>query len=51
VWRGGQGEVAATGPTDYDDQHLLIKKELMPDGRTKLILKEKVGGKVVERIG
>ena len=51
VWRGGQGEVAAIGPTDYDDQHLLIKEELMPDGRTKLILKEKVGGKVVERIG
>jgi predicted dehydrogenase len=52
VWRG-EGE--AQGPTDaglaeYDATHFLIKEERMPDGQTKLILKEKAGGRVVERL-
>ncbi len=32
------------------DFHLLIKEEVMPDGRTKLILKSKVGGEEVQKV-
>jgi predicted dehydrogenase len=50
VWRGkGQSEQAA-GMTSYNDQFFLIKEETMPDGRKKLILKEKAGGKIVQKI-
>ena len=30
--------------------HFLVKEEIMPDGRTKQILKEKEGGRIVERV-
>ena len=40
----------STAFTDYDAEHLLVKEELMPDGRTKLILKEKSNGKIIERL-
>lgn len=49
-WRGDT-EADTTGVLrDYDDQHYLIKEEKMPDGRVKFILKEKVGGKVVQKV-
>jgi predicted dehydrogenase len=50
VWRGAEQENTATSMAAYDDAHLLVKEELMPDGRTKLILKEKTTGKIVERV-
>jgi hypothetical protein len=47
-WRGD----TQTGPThrlqDYDKDHFLIKREKMPDGTVKVILKQKAGGKVIE---
>lgn len=49
-WRGKEDADAGVQMTDYDDAHFLIKEETMPDGRTKLILKEKVGGKIVQKI-
>lgn len=49
-WRGLETASSDTGRTDYDDAHFLIKEEKLADGRTKLILKEKAGGKVVQRI-
>jgi hypothetical protein len=54
VWRGatdvrvGVEDVAAQ--TDYDEQYSLIKQERMPDGRTKLILRDKGSGQIVQRI-
>jgi len=36
--------------TEFDADHFLIKEEKMPDGRTKYILKEKAGGKVVQKV-
>jgi predicted dehydrogenase len=49
-WRGsGQPEMDKQ-LTPYDDQHFLIKKEVLPDGRVKLILRTKEGGRVVEKI-
>jgi predicted dehydrogenase len=49
-WRGATDSEAGVKMTDYDADHFLIKEEVMPDGRTKLILKEKAGGKVVQKV-
>jgi predicted dehydrogenase len=55
-WRApaaGAAGGAAAGPdaaAEFDAEHLLLKREVMPDGRTKLILKHKSSGRVVERI-
>ncbi len=49
VWRGQTGLSKPSNYTDYDDDHYLIKQEMTHDGRNKLILKEKVSGKIVER--
>jgi predicted dehydrogenase len=52
LWRGSQdASQTGIGFTEYDREHLLIKEELMPDGRIKRILKEKKTGRIVERIG
>ena len=52
LWQGAPAAAAAaaTGLTEFDAAHLLIKEERMPDGKTKLILKEKASGRVVERV-
>jgi hypothetical protein len=34
----------------YDEQHFLIKQEVMPDGRVKLILRRKADGQIVQKI-
>ncbi|MBN8618735.1 MAG: Gfo/Idh/MocA family oxidoreductase [Anaerolineae bacterium] len=49
-WRGDAEAETAGVLRDYDAEHFLIKEEKMPDGRTKLILKEKVGGKVIQKV-
>ena len=49
VWRGQEGLTKPSHYTDYDADHYLIKQEMTHDGRNKLILKEKVSGKIVER--
>ena len=48
-WRGAGPAEAARGPAEYDADHLLVKEERLPDGRVKLILKEKATGRIVER--
>jgi predicted dehydrogenase len=49
-WRG-QAEAAAESTfRSYDDAHYLIKEEMMPDGRKKVILKEKASGKIFQRV-
>ena len=49
-WRGSdESEAVGTTATEIDG-HLLIKRERLPDGRVKLILKEKDTGKIVERV-
>ncbi|MBZ0283239.1 MAG: Gfo/Idh/MocA family oxidoreductase [Anaerolineae bacterium] len=50
VWRGDSEADTSGLLRDYDNQHYLIKEEKMPDGRIKFILKEKVGGKVVQKV-
>jgi hypothetical protein len=50
VWRGAEEVEHVAAQTDYDEQHSLIKSERMPDGRTKLILRDKATGQIVQRI-
>jgi predicted dehydrogenase len=51
VWRGQREEESrSSGFREYDKDHWLIKEEKMPDGRNKLILKEKQSGKVLQRV-
>ncbi len=50
VWRGTEDRGERTAATDYDDQFHLIKRERMPDGRTKVILKDKKTGEIVQRV-
>jgi len=50
VWRGEEQAGPAAESADYDEAHVLIKREVMPDGRTKLILREKSSGRIVEQM-
>jgi predicted dehydrogenase len=50
VWRGAEGEEKTAALTAYDDRHDLIKRERMPDGRVKLILKDRQSGEVVQKV-
>ncbi len=49
-WRGSDAADSGAQMTDYDADHFLIKEEKMPDGRTKLILKQKAGGKIIQKV-
>jgi predicted dehydrogenase len=49
-WRGSDVAEIEAQPTEYDADHFLIKQEVMPDGQTKLILKEKASGQIIEKI-
>jgi predicted dehydrogenase len=45
-WRGGKLNEGDVALKEYDSQHYLIKEEKMPDGRLKIILKDKGTGKI-----
>jgi predicted dehydrogenase len=50
VWRGKNNITADHELIEYDDKHFLIKKEKMPDGNTKIMLKEKLSGKIIQKV-
>lgn len=50
VWHGGESAQVATGMKDFDEQHFLIKEEVMPNGATKFILKDKTSGEITQVI-
>jgi predicted dehydrogenase len=49
VWRGKSSVPKINALVDYDENHYLIKKELLPNGITKLILKDKKNNKIIHR--
>ncbi|MFC4871990.1 Gfo/Idh/MocA family protein [Negadavirga shengliensis] len=49
-WRGKTGETAADGRQKYDDAHYLIKREVLPNGDEKLILKHIATGEVIQKV-
>jgi predicted dehydrogenase len=50
LWRGDADSSHNMEYIDFDREHFLIKKEKMPDGSTKVMLKEKSSGKIVQKI-
>jgi predicted dehydrogenase len=50
IWRGKDAEEDQKDYSEYDDRHYLIKEERMPDGRKKVILKNKETGKISEKL-
>jgi predicted dehydrogenase len=49
-WRGRESVTANSDLIEYDKLHFLVKKERMPDGSTKLMLKEKSTGNIIQKI-
>ncbi len=50
-WRGSEDSQDSLHLVNYDQDHYLIKKEVLPDGRIKQIVKNKESGKISEIIG
>ncbi len=50
IWRGEEQVAVGTRLAEYDEAHFLVKQEVTPDGRTKLILKDKASGKIIEQV-
>ena len=50
IWRGRDEVDELSKQTIVDDHYLLIKKEKMPDGQTKLILKDRKTGRITQKI-
>ena len=53
VWRGGpEGKPGKTAErySTAAKKKVVIKTERLPDGRTKLILKDKATGRIIEKI-
>jgi predicted dehydrogenase len=48
-WRGGSTARIATTPERYEG-HVVIKREILPDGRHKLILKDEASGDYTDRV-
>jgi hypothetical protein len=48
-WRGKEGLSSHVDLVDYDENYFLIKKEKMPDGQVKIMLKEKLSGKIIQK--
>lgn len=49
IWRGKEKVTKISALMDYDETYYLIKKEQLPNGSTKLILKEKKSGKIIQK--
>jgi len=49
IWRGEENVPKIFALHDFDEDHLLVKREQMPDGRIKLILKNKSTGMITQR--
>ncbi|TEU12221.1 MAG: Gfo/Idh/MocA family oxidoreductase [Anaerolineales bacterium] len=49
-WRGVSQPLEEKRPAEYEDKFIVVKEEHMPDGKTKLILRDKETNKIVEKI-
>jgi predicted dehydrogenase len=50
VWRGRTGVAKDAHLQSYDDEHFLVKEEMTHYGAKKVILKNKITGKIIEKI-
>jgi len=49
IWRGADILEDFVTLKEYDESHYLVKEEVMPEGRTKLILKDKSTGRIIQK--
>ena len=49
IWRGAELLEDDVTLNEFDEFHYLVKEEVMPEGRTKLILKEKSTGRIIQK--
>ena len=49
-WRGRENVESISVQRDFDDDHFLVKKERMPDGSTKVIIRNKSTGEMSQRL-
>jgi predicted dehydrogenase len=49
VWRGDETTTAREAFISYDDEHDLVKEEVLPNGDVKLILKNKLTGAIIQK--
>ncbi len=49
IWRGKESVAKISALKDYDEDFYLIKKELLPNGTTKLILKNKKTNEIIHK--
>ena len=50
VWRGIGKAEPISEIREYDKDHIFVKEETLPNGVTKIILKEKKTGKIIQKI-
>ena len=48
-WRGLTEVEPLSAFVEFDENHWLVKEEILPDGRKKVILKEKDSGKIIQK--
>jgi predicted dehydrogenase len=48
-WRGDAPDASEIEKTSYDNEHYLIKEEMLPNGDKKIILKHKTTGEVTQK--
>lgn len=48
-WRGKTEVEQLSAFVEYDENHWLVKEEILPDGRKKVILKEKESGVILQK--
>jgi predicted dehydrogenase len=49
IWRGRENVESISVRRDFDDEHYLVKKERMPNGTTKVIVRNKQTGEITQR--
>jgi len=49
VWRGKEKTGPISSVREYDKDHIFVKEERMPDGKVKVILKNKKTGKIIQK--
>jgi len=49
IWRGKNYQADEEALKTYDNDYFLVKEEVMPNGRKKLILKDKSSGEIIQK--
>lgn len=50
IWRGRENVPSISVRRDFDEDHDLVKQERMPDGTTKVIIRNKQTGEISQRV-